>query len=364
MAIAEERCPRSARSRSSTPSCSSTSSTWAWSTWSTVAEEAEDKSNVTIEMTMTSPACPAGPQLVSQSKTASGAAGRRGQRRSQTGDDSALDARPHDRRRPRPVGDFLNRAFNAAGDRPLFPAVLNHPLSAELARQNGYPPVRIFLYEFVTGGGWSSLATGRPPDSLLAEGRAMAAALAADFLAAGCTVDLLADATLSVECPSGCCPHEVHSADDERAAFERLAVSADWTVVIAPSSTGTCTSVACASSNRAGGLLGPSPPCVTLTADKQATADHLAAHGVRVPLGIPLPPGEPLPRAFDYPAVLKPRDGAGSQGIERVGPVGRRAVAMARKPAGSKFACRVERPACRSCAARDRSCRWRRAGNA
>ncbi len=32
-------------------------------------EEVEDKSNVKIEMTMTSPACPAGPQLISQTKT-------------------------------------------------------------------------------------------------------------------------------------------------------------------------------------------------------------------------------------------------------------------------------------------------------
>ncbi len=33
-------------------------------------EQVEDKSNVTIEMTMTSPACPAGPQLLGGSKTA------------------------------------------------------------------------------------------------------------------------------------------------------------------------------------------------------------------------------------------------------------------------------------------------------
>ena len=31
-------------------------------------DEAEDKSNIKVEMTMTSPACPAGPQLLSQSK--------------------------------------------------------------------------------------------------------------------------------------------------------------------------------------------------------------------------------------------------------------------------------------------------------
>ena len=32
-------------------------------------DEVEDKSNVTIEMTMTSPACPAGPQLLGNSKS-------------------------------------------------------------------------------------------------------------------------------------------------------------------------------------------------------------------------------------------------------------------------------------------------------
>lgn len=31
-------------------------------------EEVEDKTNIAIDMTLTSPACPAGPQLVSQSK--------------------------------------------------------------------------------------------------------------------------------------------------------------------------------------------------------------------------------------------------------------------------------------------------------
>lgn len=36
-------------------------------------DESEDKSNIKIEMTMTSPACPAGPQLLSQSKMVLGA---------------------------------------------------------------------------------------------------------------------------------------------------------------------------------------------------------------------------------------------------------------------------------------------------
>jgi metal-sulfur cluster biosynthetic enzyme len=36
--------------------------------YSVVVEPAGDKENVKIEMTMTSPACPAGPQLIAQSK--------------------------------------------------------------------------------------------------------------------------------------------------------------------------------------------------------------------------------------------------------------------------------------------------------
>ena len=36
----------------------------------TLAEAAEDKTDVSVEMTMTSPACPAGPQLLQNSKDA------------------------------------------------------------------------------------------------------------------------------------------------------------------------------------------------------------------------------------------------------------------------------------------------------
>jgi metal-sulfur cluster biosynthetic enzyme len=38
----------------------------------TIAETEDGKSNVDVEMTMTSPACPAGPQLLGQSKAAVG----------------------------------------------------------------------------------------------------------------------------------------------------------------------------------------------------------------------------------------------------------------------------------------------------
>jgi len=36
--------------------------------YTVTTEEVEDKTNVTIEMTLTSPACPAGPQIIANSK--------------------------------------------------------------------------------------------------------------------------------------------------------------------------------------------------------------------------------------------------------------------------------------------------------
>ncbi len=49
-------------------------------------EDVEDKTNVKIEMTMTSPACPAGPQLVASAQKVLGLAGRRRHGRSEDRD--------------------------------------------------------------------------------------------------------------------------------------------------------------------------------------------------------------------------------------------------------------------------------------
>ncbi len=56
--------------------------------------------------------------------------------------------------------------------------------------------MRLFAYEFVTGGGWYSAAAGQPPSvSLAIEGRAMLEALLTDLAAMpGVTVSTLLDA--------------------------------------------------------------------------------------------------------------------------------------------------------------------------
>jgi predicted ATP-grasp superfamily ATP-dependent carboligase len=179
--------------------------------------------------------------------------------------------------------------------------------------------VHIVVYEFVTGGGWYSAGEREPPASLAAEGRAMLVALAADFAALpDVQVHVLQDRRWRGAAPPDCTVHEVDDAPQELATLCRLAAAADWTVVIAPEFAGHLQS-RCQAVERAGGrLLGPSSQVVTLTADKHATAEHLAARGVPAPRGVLLAPGALLPAKFDYPAVLKPRDGAGSQGICRV----------------------------------------------
>ncbi len=179
--------------------------------------------------------------------------------------------------------------------------------------------MKIFLYEFVTGGGgWS----GCVPlvESLLAEARAMIRAMAADFAALdGADIVTTRDARLPEIHPPGCNITLVASSDEERAAIRRLASTADWTLLIAPE-TGEALLQRCRLVEDVGGrLLSPSAQCVEIATSKQRTAERLRRHGVRVPHGDRIS-GETrvLPRDLKFPVVMKPDDGCGSQAIELV----------------------------------------------
>lgn len=109
-----------------------------------------------------------------------------------------------------------------------------------------------------------------------------------------------------------------HSPVERNAAFDELAAQADWTVVIAPEIGGALME-RCQRVVQVGGrLLGGSLPTILLAGDKHATATHLAAAGVPVPLGVRHELGEPWPESFRYPAVWKPLDGAGSAGLRLI----------------------------------------------
>jgi tyramine---L-glutamate ligase len=174
--------------------------------------------------------------------------------------------------------------------------------------------MHIFLYEWVTGGGLVESGT-RLPASLLAEGSAMIGALAADFAALPEThVTVLRDARLTEPHLDGCQVVEIHSSLDRREAFDRLAAQADWSLVVAPEFDGHLLA-AVADVRAAGGRsLNASDEFIALTADKHLTAERLRAAGVAAPLGLVIEgDDEKLPIDFEYPAVLKPIDGAGSQ---------------------------------------------------
>jgi predicted ATP-grasp superfamily ATP-dependent carboligase len=173
----------------------------------------------------------------------------------------------------------------------------------------------VFVYEYLTGGGLLADAQAAAPSSLLAEGKAMVAALAADFVAAGAETTCLRDRPLASWSPSGCRAADVATPAQHAVAFDRFASEADWTVVIAPEIGGALAERCRRVADVGGRLLGPAADVIKLASDKQATAEFLAAAGIPVPEGTLLPRGVPWPRDFSYPAVWKPLDGAGSQDV-------------------------------------------------
>ncbi|MCL4205592.1 MAG: ATP-grasp domain-containing protein [Pirellulaceae bacterium] len=174
--------------------------------------------------------------------------------------------------------------------------------------------MRVFLYEYLTGGGTlSGCLGGAPSGSLLAEGTAMVRALAADFaVLPNLQVDLLRDARLPGELFAGLPARAVHDAASERAAFCELAAEADATILIAPESDGILLERCSWAELSDARLLGPASAFVEIATDKQATAEVLHAAGIPVPEACSLSVGNSLPADFAYPAVLKPRDGVGS----------------------------------------------------
>jgi predicted ATP-grasp superfamily ATP-dependent carboligase len=173
--------------------------------------------------------------------------------------------------------------------------------------------MRIFIYEWATGGG---LVEERAPlpASFIHEGMAMIGALAADFLRSeGCRVTALRDPrVLSLALP-GCDVIDVLSRSSHDEELLRLASEADATILIAPEFDNILLAAAERVGSGGGRLLSPSPEFIRISANKQRTCELLAAAGVPTPSGRVLEPEETLPEKFEYPAVLKPIDGAGSQ---------------------------------------------------
>ncbi|HMP05552.1 MAG TPA: hypothetical protein PJ982_04310, partial [Lacipirellulaceae bacterium] len=164
--------------------------------------------------------------------------------------------------------------------------------------------MHILLYEWVTGGGLVQ-QSGKLPPSLLVEGSAMTAALAADFAQIPeSRVSVLRDVRLHDLSLPQCDIVDVDSLEAWRAEFDQIAAIADHTMIIAPEFDGLLRQAVERGRQAGGNLLNASDEFVVLTGDKQSAAEQLAAAGVPTPRAAVIDADQArLPRDFSYPAV-------------------------------------------------------------
>ncbi len=172
--------------------------------------------------------------------------------------------------------------------------------------------MRVFVYEYVCGGGMA----GRPlPESLAREGWAMLASIADDLARIErVRVSTMLDARLRHQ-PLGVERRLIADAGSEPELFKTMAREADATLVIAPEFDGVLAQRVRWVEGVQGQLLGSGSPAVALAADKLACSRLFECAGVATPATRLVDRSGDCPGLDGYPAVLKPRYGAGSQGV-------------------------------------------------
>jgi tyramine---L-glutamate ligase len=172
------------------------------------------------------------------------------------------------------------------------------------------PTPTILVHEWVTGGG---MAGSTMPPSWAAEGCAMRRAIARDFAAIdGGRARVVATLDDRLEEDSGPWTVERITAGEGPRRMAHLASEADFTVLIAPETTGTLAGLTRLVQDTGTRLLGSSAEAIELAGNKAALAEHLRTLGIDTPPCRVIAPGEGLPRDATYPAVIKPIDGAGT----------------------------------------------------
>ncbi|MDP6503809.1 MAG: ATP-grasp domain-containing protein, partial [Planctomycetota bacterium] len=165
---------------------------------------------------------------------------------------------------------------------------------------------RILVYEFICGG---ALADQPLPDSLAAEGWAMLSAVIEDLSAIDgtevwTTVDGRINRLLAAEVKE-------FRPLEERDTLLRLASNCDCVLVIAPETDGALYERAVWLADSPARWIGCSPSAIELTADKFKLGNHLKDNA------IPALTVRPLLldalEEMELPAVIKPREGAGSE---------------------------------------------------
>ncbi len=178
---------------------------------------------------------------------------------------------------------------------------------------------RLLLYEDLTSGLWQAESPQHPVSrQLLAEGRAMLAALAAD----AAELPHVQTTVVVAERDSGPWPPGVRRLAPPATAqadgvgwLADQAARADFTVLIAPEIEGRLTRLASAIEAAGGRLLGPSAEKIARFSDKQHSVEFWNARWA-AQVGLPaveaLPLDGPISAWGPPPWVLKPNDGCGS----------------------------------------------------
>jgi predicted ATP-grasp superfamily ATP-dependent carboligase len=183
--------------------------------------------------------------------------------------------------------------------------------------------MRVFISEFVCGGGWPEPQIG---GSLAGEGGAMLRAAVEDFARIpGVRVTTTWDARLGPHPFANVHTIVVNSPQDELPVFRELAQLCDATLVIAPETHELLANRARIVEGTSGRLLGPGSRAIELCTDKLRLWSHWRQYQVpTIPTDIcrgtfrRCSAEGPPPMLFGsfepkYPLVVKPLDGAGSQ---------------------------------------------------
>lgn len=180
--------------------------------------------------------------------------------------------------------------------------------------------MKILVFEWMIGGGLlfagQSLERAKP---IWRQGLAMAQAIAADFLSAGCEVLMPIDFRLSAETIPGR-RVEIKGEEQLPQRLRELAADSDGVFLIAPETGGRLAEVVGWVEQASGKLLSPSRNWVELCSDKHRCQEYLAAAGVTVPPGLLWRVGgNTWPPPVTLPAVIKPNDGCGGEDVREVG---------------------------------------------
>lgn len=173
--------------------------------------------------------------------------------------------------------------------------------------------MRVFVCEFVTGGGLAGRLDADPFAALLREADLMVAALVQDLMAvAGVQVTLARDPRLpSPRVAVPLCPVSGGGPEGLWPEWARAIAEHDALWPLAPETDGLLERLSRLAAEAGVRLLGSAPDAVAVAASKSATAERLAAAGV--PVIATFPPDAPPPSPHGW--VVKPDDGAGAEGV-------------------------------------------------